>query len=878
MRAGMPSRKQDAQTKLKALVTAELVDAEALRHAIEEARLAGVSAMLLRAAASRLSEARDGLEDQPGSKVPPLESMTRVHLACCLKPEGAVPALRELLAIMTAPELAAAVNAKATDGEYVGGYAPLHYACQNGLHDAVTLLLNAGADPNQTKNNGATPLLVAVATAGHRPELIEQHTKCVRRLVDHPRFDLDLNGALRLSVPGARAACTLSVSGVSCMPLTASMPALCTDRGDEAKCSPAWVCVNREYARHDVLLPLLKLLLARGFDPNGRIHDQPALHMALRSGHSECALALVRAGADVSTKAPTGPSTTERWTALELCREWHGPQLAARLEEAAAASSAVLGARKRRDRLRKAAAAGLGPKEVVQRVLDAASALVATGRWLEAAGAYEEALQYPEDALGDNTELTQVNVIGCLCQSGKADRAIELGREFVLRSPHAPQLHLSLGTALADPKRGSRLSKEDRADIYRCVTRAEAAVRTGAGAASQAQTGLSLADFSERVRQLREFARDKESEHPAYRPAGDALDEFNRVGGCTIKAADSVNEALRLNHPKPLPIRMVRGSIYYQWAKETLEGQHGPTDPAESLFEIALAEFQACAEGIDPSRKRTCTWNVALVLISTGRVHDGCAIALSALSEMLDATLGKASSWKPEETCCRTADPGMMYQTPEEYLFHLQAAVKNMRLLLAQQARRESGSEPNQSNKQASRREEQTAGSSQAPASAEIDLVDVLERVASLGLLSEVEVDQITDSLAAGALREEVAAEAWADAARLASAAEASFAQCRSDAAAQIVQRVLGAQQEGLPSRVLSSLLKQARLWDTGVVVPPELEREEKRINSCGTCGRIGADQKCPCGTAWYCDQECQKAGWKTHKRTCSTNPRNRSI
>ena len=85
---------------------------------------------------------------------------------------------------------------------------------------------------------------------------------------------------------------------------------MCTDRGDEAKCSPAWVCVNHEYAREDVLLPLLKLLLARGFDPNGRIHDQPALHMALRSGHTECALALVRAGADVSAKAPTHPSVS----------------------------------------------------------------------------------------------------------------------------------------------------------------------------------------------------------------------------------------------------------------------------------------------------------------------------------------------------------------------------------------------------------------------------------------------------------------------------------------------------------------------------------------------------------------------------------------
>ena len=469
----------------------------------------------------------------------------------------------------------------------------------------------------------------------------------------------------------------------------------------------------------------------------------------------------------------------------------------------------------------------------------------------------------------------QVNLIGCLSQSGKAHRAIELGREFVLRSPHSPGLQLSLGQALANPKRGSRLSKEDNAEVHLCATRAEAAARTAAGAASLAQNGLSREDFLERIRELMEFTREHGTEHPAYGPAGDALDEFNRVGGCIIKAAASVNEALRLDHPNPWAFRMLRGSIYYQWAKETLEGQHGPTDPAESLFETALAEFQACAENSADSRKRACNWNAALVLISTGRTHDGCAIALSALSGMLDATLGQASSWKPEETQYTTADPEMINQTPEEYLFHLEAALKCMRLLLAQRARRESGGEPDQSSKQA--RKAQTAGSSQAPASAEIDLVDVLDRAASLGLLSEVEVDQITDRLAAGALHEQVAAEAWASAARLASAAEASFAQCRSDAAAQIVQRVLGAQQEGMPSRVLSSLLKQARLWDTGVAVPPELEREEKRINSCGTCGRIGANQKCPCGAAWYCDKECQKAGWKAHKRACSANPRNRS-
>ena len=88
----MASTKQAAQKRLKALVTAELVDAEALTHAIEEARLAGVSAMLLRAAASRLSEARNGLKDQPGSKVPPLESIVYwVHLTCWSLWNAALP-------------------------------------------------------------------------------------------------------------------------------------------------------------------------------------------------------------------------------------------------------------------------------------------------------------------------------------------------------------------------------------------------------------------------------------------------------------------------------------------------------------------------------------------------------------------------------------------------------------------------------------------------------------------------------------------------------------------------------------------------------------------------------------------------------------------
>ena len=69
----MASTKQAAQKKLTVLAAAAFVDVEALTQAIEEARLAGVSAMLLHVAASRLSEAQDGLGDQLGSQVPSLE-------------------------------------------------------------------------------------------------------------------------------------------------------------------------------------------------------------------------------------------------------------------------------------------------------------------------------------------------------------------------------------------------------------------------------------------------------------------------------------------------------------------------------------------------------------------------------------------------------------------------------------------------------------------------------------------------------------------------------------------------------------------------------------------------------------------------------------
>ncbi len=55
---------------------------------------------------------------------------------------------------------------KTTYGSSSAGYTPLHYACQSGHIGAVRLLLEAGADPNIAKNNGATPIMSGLCRQG----------------------------------------------------------------------------------------------------------------------------------------------------------------------------------------------------------------------------------------------------------------------------------------------------------------------------------------------------------------------------------------------------------------------------------------------------------------------------------------------------------------------------------------------------------------------------------------------------------------------------------------------------------------------------------------------------------------------------------------
>ncbi len=84
------------------------------------------------------------------------------------------------------------VNMKTTDDSYTGGYNPLHYACQNGSTGIARLLLEAGANPNIAKNNGATPIMSCLVNSGWTGQM-EPYKSCILFLLNHPRFILKLN-------------------------------------------------------------------------------------------------------------------------------------------------------------------------------------------------------------------------------------------------------------------------------------------------------------------------------------------------------------------------------------------------------------------------------------------------------------------------------------------------------------------------------------------------------------------------------------------------------------------------------------------------------------------------------------------------------------
>jgi tetratricopeptide (TPR) repeat protein len=723
----------------------------------------------------------------------PVETLSKLHIACTMGEEATEAALMmfrgwagdddELFTSM--------VNMKTTDNSYTGGYTPLHYACQNGSTGVARLLLEAGADPNIAKNNGATPIMSCLINAGWTGEM-EPYKSCIMFLLNHPRFVLKLND------------------------------------NSATKSSPIFCCVCQEHKSEDVLLPLLELFLARGFDASATIHNQSSLHMALWRGHEKSAFALVRAGADIYQTAPKSlvpeEGDKEVWNAIDCCREIYGDQMARRLEQAANASAAVAGPRTRRKILR--ASAG-DTSKMAKKAVKAAETLIAAGRWEEAKCAYIEAIEYPADALDDrDRSIAFNNLSSCLVHTTRTEEAVRYARQFYQEFPDNPSSLFALATAIWHQQ---AISGEHTDEMAECAEKAERLLSHARGNEYWLiDNGLEF--MNTRLQQLKKSVVGLQATTPALKAAQTAINEFNKDDGDIVKAAHAIDEALKpeLEHPNPTPMRALRGSIYFQWGKDILEtpdnsvvsgDDAGLPDLAgvslqdrvllaKEKFETALAEFEYSADsaGDNLALPRTIyDWNSGLALIVLNRFDEGCARCLENLRKRLEEQLVNADISQRTET--RAMSAVIHGSSTNDLLFQLVTAFKCASLLEEQQAK--------------------------------ISIEDDSPHKAT------------------------------SDAAREA------FAKLRADGAAVIVESVLSAQRRlsSPSSRVMGTMLKEVHYWDPNVTVPEELSKAQSKVPAplrCGECGKYNPSNRCPCGKAHYCSKACQIKAWKEHKSDCA--------
>jgi ankyrin repeat protein len=578
-------------------------------------------------------------------------------------------------------------NTPATDQTHTGGYYPLHYACQNAHKEMVQLLLDNGADPNVVKNNGASPLMCAVFSCGAHSGAfgtVANYEACVRLLLDHPGFDLESN-----------------------------------DRGgqntdDNSRNSPVWCAVGQPWGADgdsdcDKLLPILRLLLARGFDPDGTIHGQPALHMAVRHGHHECAIALIRAGADTGITASRNitrdrsPSDSDL-TALDLVRlsaqEYRSEgdidgaescdRLVSELVAAVRATRAVSGRKLRHTKLRQANAAGLTNVELLRRAEQAratASHMMKLERWDDVVFTYEEAVALWDDLedvparkrreIDEQILVAFNNIFSAHMTSGRCTKAIEVAREMTVRSPHhvIGWYLVALGFNNRFASGGLHPRNHDDNDKVAVAMAESASALETAAALLQQVRGKSLGDgwptkheLSLGLAKLREeFLRRQQPRSPAIQAACWALSEFNKPHSAgavdIVSCVESITRAIELGHDDAEGLLATRGSMYYQWTKDVLDGSRGGgLDAANAKLELADADFRSYLDQVanqpqntvadvqalewDNKGRRGVLWlaslNLGLVHAARGQFAEAETVFVTSVKERLREELARA--------------------------------------------------------------------------------------------------------------------------------------------------------------------------------------------------------------------------------------------
>jgi len=130
-----------------------------------------------------------------------------------------------------------------------GGMTPLHYAAREGHTDVAALLLASGARVNQPEANDVQPLLIAI---------MNDHPDTARYLIEH-------------------GAAVNADDWYGRTPLWAAVDARNVELDGE---------INEQKADRPADLELIKLLLARGADPNARVREYVPTRMWLMQGGS----------------------------------------------------------------------------------------------------------------------------------------------------------------------------------------------------------------------------------------------------------------------------------------------------------------------------------------------------------------------------------------------------------------------------------------------------------------------------------------------------------------------------------------------------------------------------------------------------------------
>lgn len=783
----------------------------------------------------------------------------------------------------------------------VKGWSDMHIACVDGDHERLRSLLHSrDADPNTVDLTGATALHASIIGAGRRSlsrllttgisidkngvgkplpqlsqntttetnnkstsgrdggeevnEVLDDYLMCIKLILDDERFDLLLHERKDEHQQGggghSHNETKKKSQSVSSTKVQSKKNNAADVEDDGFGISPLCLCVERFVGVGDSLLPLLDLLISRGFDTNATecgIGGSSVLHVALRNAHYSCALSLARSGANVNAHL----NSSDAKTALRVADAIYGDAFARELREAGVIAMAVADPTRRRDLLR--ADKGKGGKSVTmlaRRAANAGRSFIGASRWREAAGAFMEASSYGPCLPEQERFECLKNTAECFLRVERGQKSEEVARQLVKEFSRVPVAMVALGEAISHPSCG-KLTPRHLKEIETLADEALKIEKKSDGKEWWMKLDLSAAM---RALKLKELVKGRTSEqNPAVKVANTALDEYFTTGGSIEKAAFAIELALKpeLNHPNPLPLHGIRGFIYYSWASEILrtnslwredlfrkDGLLRSMSPlknklswreAQEKIEIAFDEFEYYRmmnmDGEFPHLMYGV--NISKTSFALGKFEEGTKFALGSIKERIKTDLARMDDGPlPKQ------DDRFEGGSTQKLILQLNWALDMYRMLVTQMVvdyaiNADSANctlpscialEPVVQNLQTRDDVMNTA-----------QLRVLLEKAESVRLLDKPSIKNLLIKISCNPVKVNAAIRGLVGAMKILDTGYQAMTDLRVEVGKVIMTFVVGAhrmqKQTKSSSRVVGSLLMEALEWDKKVIIPTELPK-----------------------------------------------------